>query len=63
MGLYIRAGRKTQVHQRRGSSPPFFVPSFKSLHQISSVRVNGNWRLTFYSEELDAYLVDYIDYH
>jgi len=28
-----------------------------------SVRVNGNWRLTFYFEDHDAYLVDYLDYH
>lgn len=28
-----------------------------------SVTVNGNWRITFYFEGQDAYLVDYIDYH
>ncbi len=28
-----------------------------------SVTVNGNWRLTFYFEGEDAYLVDYVDYH
>ena len=28
-----------------------------------SVSVSGNWRMTFYFEEQDAYLVDYLDYH
>jgi toxin HigB-1 len=28
-----------------------------------SVRVNGNWRLTFAFEASDAVLVDYLDYH
>ncbi len=45
------------------------LPSFK-LHQLSgkkndiwSVWVNGNWRVTFYFEEGDAYIIDYLDYH
>lgn len=45
------------------------LPGYK-LHQLKgskkdmwSVIVNGNWRITFYFEGLDAYLVDYIDYH
>lgn len=40
------------------------------LHQLSgdlkghwSVKVNGNWRLTFRFEGEDAILVDYQDYH
>ena len=32
-------------------------------HDLWSVTVNGNWRITFYFEGQDAYLVDYIDYH
>jgi proteic killer suppression protein len=28
-----------------------------------SVSVSGNWRMTFYFEGQDAYLVDYLDYH
>ena len=28
-----------------------------------SVTVNGNWRMTFYFEGQDAFLVDYMDYH
>lgn len=28
-----------------------------------SVSVSGNWRITFYFEDEDAYLVDYLDYH
>ncbi len=40
------------------------------LHQLSgdlanhwSVRVNGNWRMTFKFENGDATIVDYQDYH
>jgi proteic killer suppression protein len=40
------------------------------LHQLKgdlkghwSIRVNGNWRLTFKFEGEDAILVDYQDYH
>ena len=28
-----------------------------------AVKVNGNWRVTFYFRETDAELVDYLDYH
>jgi proteic killer suppression protein len=28
-----------------------------------SIRVNGNWRITFFFEGTDATLVDYLDYH
>lgn len=45
------------------------VPGW-GLHQLSgdlkghwSVKVNGNWRLTFRFEGEDAILVDYQDYH
>ena len=45
------------------------LPSYR-LHQLKgnlqdlwSVTVNGNWRITFYFEGQDAYLVDYQDYH
>ncbi|MES9897462.1 MAG: type II toxin-antitoxin system RelE/ParE family toxin [Sedimenticola sp.] len=41
-----------------------------NLHSLSgdlvgdwSVKVNGNWRLTFTFEDGDAVLVDYQDYH
>ena len=30
---------------------------------IWSVWVSGNWRVTFYFEQGDAYVVDYLDYH
>ena len=33
------------------------------MQNIWSVTVNGNWRMTFYFEDSDAYLVDYKDYH
>lgn len=45
------------------------LPGFR-LHKLSgnkqdmwSVVVNGNWRITFFFEEGDAYIVDYLDYH
>lgn len=45
------------------------LPGYR-LHPLSgnkrdiwSVTVNGNWRVTFYFAEQDAYLVDYLDYH
>ncbi|MBR6488076.1 MAG: type II toxin-antitoxin system RelE/ParE family toxin [Clostridiales bacterium] len=28
-----------------------------------AVSISGNWRITFYFEGKDAYLVDYLDYH
>jgi proteic killer suppression protein len=41
-----------------------------NLHELKgeltghwSVKVNGNWRMTFKFEEEDAVLVDYRDYH
>ena len=44
------------------------LPGFK-LHKLAgkekevwSVWVNGNWRVTFYFEDGDAYIVDYRDY-
>jgi len=45
------------------------LPGFK-LHKMSgkgkniwAVSVSGNWRVTFYFENEDAYVVDYLDYH
>ena len=45
------------------------LPGYR-LHQLSgndkdtwSVWVNKNWRVTFYFEDGDAYIVDYRDYH
>ncbi len=45
------------------------LPGFR-LHKLSgkekdtwSVTVNGNWRVTFYFEDGDAYIVNYLDYH
>ncbi len=31
--------------------------------EMWAVTVNGNWRMTFYFEGQDTYLVDYLDYH
>ena len=45
------------------------LPNY-NLHQLKgdkkdiwAVSVSGNWRLTFYFQGKDAYLVDYLDYH
>jgi len=45
------------------------LPGF-NLHRLSgkeksiwSVCVSGNWRVTFYFKQGDAYIVDYRDYH
>lgn len=45
------------------------LPGYR-LHRLTgvdkdiwSVKVNGNWRVTFYFEDGDAYIVNYRDYH
>jgi proteic killer suppression protein len=38
-------------------------PLTRNLDGHWSVRVNGNWRITFMFEGEDAILVDYQDYH
>jgi proteic killer suppression protein len=44
------------------------LPGFR-LHRLTgkkniwSVWVSGNWRVTFYFKNGDAYIVDYRDYH
>lgn len=52
------------------SSPQDMNVAGWNLHRLShdltghwSVRVNGNWRLTFAFDGADAILVDYQDYH
>lgn len=44
--------------------PGFRLHSLKGDRQDEwAVTVSGNWRVTFYFEGQDAYLVDYTDYH
>lgn len=45
------------------------IPGFR-LHRLKgnrkgawSIRVNGNWRVTFDFEDGNAYIVNYEDYH
>ena len=45
------------------------IPGYR-LHKLKgklknpwSIRVNGNWRLTFEIDGRDIYLLDYEDYH
>lgn len=40
-----------------------YIPLRGTLTDHWSVRVNGNWRLTFKFEKEDVVLVDYQDYH
>ncbi len=49
--------------------PDFDLPGF-GLHRLKgkakerwSIKVNGNWRLTFEFKNGDVYLLDYEDYH
>ncbi len=45
-------------------APGYFLhPLHGSLEEHWSVRVNGNWRLTFKFESEDVVLLDYQDYH
>jgi toxin HigB-1 len=44
--------------------PGFRLHRFKGQHKGRwSVRVNGNWRLTFEFHDGNVYLLDYEDYH
>lgn len=44
--------------------PGWHLHAFKGkLKEHWSVRVSGNWRITFKFEGEDAILVDYQDYH
>ncbi len=60
-----------QLRQLNDSTSPedMDIPGW-NLHSLKgqehgrwSVSVNGNWRLTFMFDGLDAILVDYQDYH
>ena len=33
------------------------------MRGLWSVKVNGNWRITFKFENGDAYIINYLDYH
>jgi proteic killer suppression protein len=46
------------------SAPSYRLHALKGeLAGLWSLRVNGNWRITFWFEGEDAILVDYQDYH
>ena len=51
------------------SSSDMNLPGFRlhplkgDKHDMWSVSVSGNWRVIYYFEGQDAYLVDYQDYH
>ena len=66
------ANRLSRILDRLDASiDPFDMnlPGY-DLHQLKgdknemwSVSVSGNWRIIFYFEGQDAYLIDYLDYH
>lgn len=44
--------------------PMFHLHGLKgNLNEHYSIRVNGNWRVTFKFEDGEAYILDYQDYH
>jgi proteic killer suppression protein len=64
-----RLARQLVVLNRAVSAATMNAPGW-NLHQLQgelaghwSVKVNGNWRMTFRFEGEDAVLVDYRDYH
>ena len=64
-----RLGRMLDRLDASGSPKDMDLPGY-DLHPLKgdkkdmwSVSVSGNWRITFYFEGQDAYLVDYLDYH
>ncbi|MGB7414260.1 MAG: type II toxin-antitoxin system RelE/ParE family toxin [Thermosynechococcaceae cyanobacterium] len=48
----IRFFQNYNLHQLQGKESPRW-----------SIKVNGNWRLTFEFNEADIYVLDYEDYH
>jgi toxin HigB-1 len=66
--------RLTALHAATGPSdlkaPPWKLhrlngtnPKGQDVEGHWSIWVTGNWRLTFYFEDTDVVLVDYLDYH
>ena len=59
LGLLNRASQPEDVN-----IPGWYLHSLHGdLAGLWSIKVNGNWRLTFRFENGDAILVDYQDYH
>jgi proteic killer suppression protein len=63
----------SKINWRRSIAPQLrtvcTIPGW-NLHPLQgelaghwAVKVNGNWRMTFRFEDLDAILADYRDYH
>jgi len=76
-GMVLRRFRATQIHEKPGQisivsniSEYWDLTLVLYLHQLRgkhrgrwSVRVSGNWRITFKFDGPDALDVDYEDYH
>lgn len=71
----IQSKHKTKLVMRLSALDTAFtiddldLPSF-NLHQLKgqreetwSIKVNGNWRVTFLFQDGDVYVVNYEDYH
>ena len=71
----IQSKHKTKLVMRLSALDTAFtmddldLPGF-NLHQLKgqreetwSIKVNGNWRVTFLFKEGDVYIVNYEDYH
>ncbi|MEJ1336026.1 MAG: type II toxin-antitoxin system RelE/ParE family toxin [Candidatus Sedimenticola sp. (ex Thyasira tokunagai)] len=64
-----KLSRQLKLLDRAEQPEDMNIPGW-NLHSLSgdqvghwSIKVNGNWRLTFTFEDGDAVLVDYQDYH
>jgi proteic killer suppression protein len=52
------------ITARDMDAPGYALHSLKGdLAGLWSVKVSGNWRVTFRFEDGDAYIVNYLDYH
>ena len=63
--LRMILGRLESIHKPEDMKLPGFDfhPLAGKMKECYSVRVNKNWRVTFKFDGIDAYAVDYLDYH
>ena len=76
---HTEAGSLNATNTERGTTAGFVVQTLQNVLKVArgnqgestpviptsiqAVTVNGNWRVTFYFEDGDAYIVNYLDYH
>jgi proteic killer suppression protein len=63
--LQLILARLDAIHQPEDMNLPGlgFHKLISNLNNAYAVSVNKNWRIVFYFDGLDAYDVDYLDYH